>query len=107
MNKISSTHSSNNTDDLSANDIIDKNIRNLKIKFGIHNISIKNDKLPNMHWMPKMHKKPIKDRFLIASPKSSIKTLASNIKSIFLCFSDKYKHITISIGFVLELTRSW
>ena len=75
MNKISSTHSSNNTDDLSANDIIDKNIRNLKIKFGIHNISIK--------------------------------TLASNIKSIFLCFSDKYKHITISIGFVLELTRSW
>ena len=86
MNKISSTHTSNNTDDLSANDIIDKNIRNLKIKFGIHNIPIKNDKLPNMCWMPKMHKKPIKDRFLIASPKSSIKTSASSIKSIFRLF---------------------
>ena len=101
MNKISSTRTSNNTDDLSANDIIDKNIRNLKIKFGIHNIPIKNDKLPNMCWMPKMHKKPIKDRFLIASPKSSIKTLASTIKSIFRLFfrqiqtySDKYRFCT-------------
>ena len=101
MNKISSTHTSNNTNSLSANDIIDKNIRDLKIKFGIHNIPIKNDKIPNMYWMLKMHKKPIKDRFLIASPKSSIKTLASTIKSIFRFFfrqtqtySDKYRFCT-------------
>ena len=26
----------------------------------------------NMYWMPKMHKDPLKARFIIASPKSSI-----------------------------------
>ena len=29
-----------------------------------------------MYWMPKMHKNPVKARFIIASPKSSIKALA-------------------------------
>ena len=53
--------------------------------------------------MPKMRKYPIKAR-LIASPKSSIKPLASTITSIF--FPDKYKHIMISAGFLLVLTRS-
>ena len=41
--------------DLSANDIIYKNIRDLKIKFGILNCW-----LANMYWMPKMHKNPLK-----------------------------------------------
>ena len=30
----------------------------LRIKFGIGNIPIENHRLPNMYWMPKMHKKP-------------------------------------------------
>ena len=36
--------------------------------------------------MPKMHKSPIKARFIIASPKSSIKSLASTTTSIFRLF---------------------
>ena len=48
----------------------------LRIKFGIGNIPIENHRLPNMYWMPKMHKNPIKARFIIASPKSFIKPLA-------------------------------
>ena len=55
----------------------------MKIKFGIDNIPIENHRLPNMYWMPKMHKNPIKARFNIASPKSSIKPLARTITSIF------------------------
>ena len=39
-----------------------------------------------MYWMPKMHKTPIKARFIIASPNSSIKTLARTIASIFCLF---------------------
>ena len=45
-----------------------------------------------------MHKNPIKARFIIASPKSSIKPLARTITSILVCFLDKYKHIMISVG---------
>ena len=49
----------NKTGGLSANDIIDKNIRDLKIKFGIDNVPIENHRLPNMYWIPKMHENTI------------------------------------------------
>ena len=78
----SSTDTYNNAGGLSANDIIDKNIRDLKIKFGIDNIPIEN-RLLNMYWVPKMHKNPIKARFIIVSPKSSMKPLTRTITSIF------------------------
>ena len=83
LNNNSSTNIYNNTGGLSANDIIDKNIRDLKIKFGIDNIPIENHQLPNMYWMPKMDKNFIKGRFIIASPKSSIEPLARTITLIF------------------------
>ena len=47
---------------LSANDFIDTNIKDLKIKFGVENIPIENHQSPSMYWMPKMHKSPITDR---------------------------------------------
>ena len=82
----SSTDTYSNACGLSANDIIDTNIKDLKIISGIDNIPIENHRLPNMYWMPKMHKNPIKARFIIASPKSSIKPLARTITSIFRLF---------------------
>ena len=51
-----------------------------------------------------MHKNPIKVRFIIASPKSSIKPLARTIMSVFRLILDKYKHIMISVGFIQVLT---
>ena len=83
LNNNSSTDTCKNAGGLSANGIIHGNIRDLKIKFGIHNIPIENHRLPNMHWMSKMHKNPIKARFIIASPKFSIKPLARIITSFF------------------------
>ena len=56
LNNNSSTDTYKNAGGLSANDIIDGNLRDLKIKFGIGNIPIENHRLPNMYWMPKMHK---------------------------------------------------
>ena len=50
--------------------------------------------------MPMMHKNPIKSRFIIASPKSSIIPLARTITAVFHFFLDKYKHIMISVGFL-------
>ena len=68
----SSADTYNNAGRLSANDIIEKR-RNLKIKFGIDNIPIEIHRLPNLYWMPKIYKNPIKAIFIIASPKSSSK----------------------------------
>ena len=86
LNSNSSTDTYNNASSLSANDIIDKNIRDLKIKSDIINIPIEKHWLPNMHWMAMMHKNPIKTKFIIVSPKSSIKPLARAITSIFRLF---------------------
>ena len=86
MNNNSSAVTCNNISGLSANDIIDRNIRDLKIKFGIDNIPIENHRLPNIYWMLQMHKNPIKDRFMIAYPKSSLKHLARTVTSIFRLF---------------------
>ena len=60
FNNNSSTNSYNNINNVSANDIIDKNIRDLVIEFGIYNISIKDHRLPNMYWMSRMHKNTTK-----------------------------------------------
>ena len=86
LNNDSTTDTYNNIGGLSENDIIDKNVRDLKIKFGIENIPIENHRLPNMYWMPKMHKSPVKARFIIASPKFSIKPLASTIINFSFVF---------------------
>ena len=51
LNHNSSTDTYNNNGSLSANYIVDKSIRDLKIEFGIDNISIKNHRLPNMYWV--------------------------------------------------------
>ena len=48
FNNNSSTDTYSNDGGLSANDIIDKNIRDLKIKFASDNIPIDNHRLPNM-----------------------------------------------------------
>ena len=74
----------------SHDDVINNNLSDLKAKFGIDNVSLSNHCLPNMYWMPKMHKNPIKARFIVASPKCSIKPLAKAITSAFRIF---YKQI--------------
>ena len=48
LSNNSSTDTYKNERGLPANDIIDKNVENLKIKFGIDNILIENHRLPNM-----------------------------------------------------------
>ena len=39
--------------------------------------------LPDIYWLPKLHKTPIKSRFIIASQKCSVKKLSKDITSIF------------------------
>ena len=59
--------------DFSYNHTLNKNISNFSSKFGIENVFIKYHRLPNKKWLPKMIENPIKPRFFIVSPESSIK----------------------------------
>ena len=107
MNNNSSTDTYKNTGGLSVNDLINGNIKNLKIKFSIDSIPIENHRLPNMYWMPKMRKNPIKARLIIASPKSSIKPLARTITSIFRGFFRQMQAYNEKCRFFTGVNTSW
>ena len=70
----------------STQDIVNKNIEDLKSVFGFRSINKENLKLPKIYWLPKKHKHPTKFRFIIASPVCSIKPLANVVTSIFKLF---------------------
>ena len=40
-------------------------------------------KLPPMHWIPKLHKAPVSERFIICSKLSSLKPLGKAVTKIF------------------------
>ena len=94
-NTTDTYNSRNNT---STDTIIKSNINDLKSKFGIDDVNIVNQCLPHMYWLPKMHKSPIKARFIIASPKSSIKPLSQAITSAFRLF---YRQIFLRRKYIL------
>ena len=56
LDNKSFTDTYNKINNLSAEETIGKNVRAMKIKFGIDNIPIENHRLLNMNSMPKMHK---------------------------------------------------
>ena len=107
LNNNSSTDIYNNAGGLSRNDIIHGNIRDLKINFGIDNIPIENHRLPNMYWLPKMHKNPTKARFIIASPKSSIRPLVRTITSIFRLFFRQMQTYNNKCRFLTGVNTFW
>ena len=55
LNNDSSTDTYKNAGGLSANDMIDGIVRDLKIKFGTDNIPFENHRLSYMYWMPKLN----------------------------------------------------
>ena len=71
--------------DVTSDDIIKSHNDELKQKF---NLSIGNNMklLPDIYWIPKLHKNPIKFRFIIASKYCTIKSLSKNISSVFALF---------------------
>ena len=107
LNNNLSTDTYKNAGGLSANDLIDGNMRDLKIKFGIDNISIENHRLPNIYWIPKRHKNLIKARFIIASSKSSIKPLVRTITSIFRLFFRQVQTYNDKCRFFTGVNTFW
>ena len=77
------------------------------IKFVIDNITIENHRLPNMYWMSKMHKIPIKTRFIIVSPKYSIKPLARTITSILRLLFRQIQTYNDKCRFFIGVNTFW
>ena len=47
----------------------------LKIKFNLE-VNDMNKNLPKLNWIPKLHKNPTKARFIIVTPKRSVKPIS-------------------------------
>jgi len=68
--------------DVDINDIVSSHKKELEDGFNIK-VSEEMHTLPDIYWLPKLHKSPIKAWFIIASKKCSVKTLSKDITSIF------------------------
>ena len=81
----STTSTYSKIDHLTPADIISQHEREIKDSF---NISISDSMLtlPDIYWIPKLHKNPVKFRFIIASKKCTTKVLSKNLSSIFTLF---------------------
>ena len=49
------------------------------------------DCLPSMYWIPKLHKVPVGNRLIIASPKCSLKPLLKDVTPILKLFQNQIK----------------
>lgn len=67
--------------DRSKDEIIDDN-RIYSEKLG-YKLSEKEKDLPTMYWIPKMHKNPVKHRFIVASKSCSTKQLSKAVSNTF------------------------
>ena len=64
-------------------------------------------KLPPMHWTPKMHKTPVGARFIIGSKCSSLKPLGGDITRIFKVIFHHKRRYYRKAGFFSGLNNFW
>ena len=76
--------------DQNCGDLVNRHAKFLESKFKL-SVSEERRKLPNIYWLPKLHKSPIKFRFIIAAPNCSIKPLAQSLTSIFKLFQKQIR----------------
>ena len=94
--------------DISTETIVDKTLRDLDKKFSFKNIPpVEQHSLPNMYWLPKMHKTPIKARFIVAAPKCTVKPLSKAITKIFKMFFNKIEAYNAKSRFFSGVNTFW
>ena len=101
------TNTYNSINNSSTDTIINSNINDLKSKLRSNDVNIENHCLPKMYWLPEMHKTPIKARFIIASPKSSIKPLSQVITSAFRLFYRQIESYNDKCRFFSGVNTFW
>ena len=92
--------------DLSRDQIIAKHKLELNNLF---NLSIKDDMLtlPDIYWLPKLHKNPIKFRFIIASKRCTTKRLSKDISSIFTLMQKQIESYHNKSHFYSGVKTNW
>ena len=101
----SATSTYTKLDEHSPEDIIKQHVSDLKQKFGITVEGDKMSTLPDIYWIPKLHKNPVKFRFIIASKHCTTKTLSKNISSMFSLFQKQVDTYHKKIQFFLVLNN--
>ena len=86
-------------------EIIDDNITFNK------SLNLKNDEkdntLPSMYWLPKLHKNPIKSRFIIASKFCSTKPLSQAVSKIFGFIYKQVESFHTKAKFLSNYNKFW
>ena len=99
----SSTYEKINRD---VNELIDKDCHKLKETFNL-TVGDESKKLPHIYWTPKLHKNPIKFRFIIAAPDCSIKPLSKAITKIFRLFYRQVETYNAKSLFYSQVKTFW
>lgn len=91
----------------SMDNIINKNIKDIKKKFGIDVGDDAMKVLPKMHWIPKMHKTPIKARFIVAAKACSLKNLAKSVTAVLKRFYQQIENYNKKSRFFSHANTFW
>ena len=89
-----------------VNDLIEKDTQKLNEKFNL-SVAEESKKLPHIYWTPKLHKNPIKFRFIIAAPNCSIKPLSKAITKIFRLFYKQVETYNAKSFFYSQVKTFW
>ena len=87
-------------------DIIKRHQEELKLKF---NITVPDTMLclPDIYWTPKLHKTPVKFRFIIASKCCSTQILTKNVSSVFSLFQKQVETYHQKAHFYSGIKTYW
>ena len=90
-NIINNINLKNSTYELLKSHTKEEIIKSHKTFLAKYKLEINNNMeiLPSIYWLPKIHKTPVGFRFIIASPKCSLKPLAKDITALFKLFYKK------------------
>ena len=90
----------------SANELIEKDCQRLKNSFNLSVVD-ESKKLPHIYWIPKLHKNPLKFRFIIAAPNCSIKPLSKAITKVFRLFYRQVETYNSKSFFYSQVKTFW
>ena len=89
-----------------VNDIVQQQADYLKKKFNLE-VPTESKLLPHIYWLPKLHKNPVKFRFIIAASNCSIKPLSKAITKIFKLFYKQIETYNTKSQFYNSIKTFW
>ena len=107
LRDASSSSTYKNITNKTSREVIDKHLKFLADKFNMKDSTSDNSRLPNIYWLPKMHKDPIKFRFIIAAPECSIKPLSKTLVAIFKLFQWQIESYNLKCKFFSGVNTFW